>query len=200
MADARGKVELRTHLLAARRSRSAHERSVAATAIADHGRSLLQEMSDGLPLLIGCYLSQPEEPGTEALLDQAFAEHDAVWVPRADGSNLSWACYRRNSAVREGRFGIREPDGPAVASEALLGLDVMFVPGIAVDRSGNRLGRGGGYYDRCLAALPRYMDGGPLLVIVLFDDEVVDAVPIEDHDCAVDMALTPSGVVQLTHA
>ena len=74
----------------------------------------------------------------------------------------------------------------------------MFVPGLAVDRSGHRLGQGGGYYDRTLASVPSHADGGPLLVIVLFDDEVRDEVPYEPHDCRVDAALTPGGVVRFT--
>ena len=72
----------------------------------------------------------------------------------------------------------------------------MFVPGLAVDRFGHRLGQGGGYYDRTLASVRSRADGGPLLVIVLFDDEVLDEVPYEPHDCRVDAALTPSGVVR----
>jgi 5-formyltetrahydrofolate cyclo-ligase len=42
-----------------------------------------------------------------------------------------------------------------------------------------------------------HADGGPLRVVVLFDDEVVDQVPSEPHDCRVDVALTPSGVIPL---
>ena len=52
-------------------------------------------------------------------------------------------------------------------------------------------------YDRALAAVPAHADGGPLRVVVLFDDEVVDHLPAEPHDCHVDGALTPSGVVPL---
>ena len=74
----------------------------------------------------------------------------------------------------------------------------MFVPGLAVDGSGHRLGQGGGYYDRTLASVPSRAGGGPLRVIVLFDDEVRDAVPYEPHDCRVDAALTPSGIVLFT--
>jgi len=66
------------------------------------------------------------------------------------------------------------------------------VPALAVDRSGHRLGRGGGFYDRWLPSTP----GGSVLAVV-FDEEVIEHVPREPHDRTVDAALTPSGVVPL---
>jgi 5-formyltetrahydrofolate cyclo-ligase len=69
---------------------------------------------------------------------------------------------------------------------------VVLVPALAVDRRGRRLGRGGGYYDRTLASL-----AGPAYAVV-YDDEVVEEVPVEPHDVAVAGALTPSGLVVMT--
>ena len=58
-----------------------------------------------------------------------------------------------------------------------------------MDRSGARLGRGGGYYDR---ALP-YVRPGALMVAVVFDDEFVDELPVEPHDRPVTAVVTPTG-------
>jgi len=69
----------------------------------------------------------------------------------------------------------------------------VLVPGLAVDRSGMRLGRGGGSYDRALARVPV---GTPVLVL-LYDGEVLDRVPADDHDRRVTAAVTASGVVRL---
>jgi 5-formyltetrahydrofolate cyclo-ligase len=65
---------------------------------------------------------------------------------------------------------------------------MVLVPALAVDRAGNRLGRGAGYYDRALTKTRAQV------VAVIYDDELVDAVPHEPHDRLVDAALRPSGV------
>lgn len=188
---------LRARLRAARQQRSAGERARTANLIADHGVDLLRSLSRDMPLLVAAYLSLPTEPGTDPLIARAHADLDAVWVPRVEDDDLAWVAYRPGTPLQAGRFGIREPVGPAVRPGDLVGLDVLFVPGLAVDARGHRLGQGGGYFDRVLATLPRNVDGGPLVVIVLFDDEVLPHVPVEDHDRPVDVALTPSGITDL---
>jgi 5-formyltetrahydrofolate cyclo-ligase len=65
---------------------------------------------------------------------------------------------------------------------------MLLVPALAVDRAGNRLGRGGGYYDRALSGIRAQV------VAVIYDDELVDAVPHEPHDRLVDATLRPLGV------
>jgi 5-formyltetrahydrofolate cyclo-ligase len=195
--DGAAKDVLRASIRTARRERSAGERERSAEAIAEHAGHLLRSLSDGLPLLVAAYLSMPTEPGTDPLIARAHADHDAVWVPRVEGEDLAWVAYRPSTPVHIGRFGTREPEGPAVRPGDLVGMDVMFVPALAVDEMGRRLGQGGGYFDRMLATFPRHVDGGPLIVAVLFDDEVLTEVPIERHDCCVDVALTPSGLLDL---
>jgi 5-formyltetrahydrofolate cyclo-ligase len=65
----------------------------------------------------------------------------------------------------------------------------VVVPAVAVDRSGVRLGRGGGYYDRALL----HARPGALLVAVVYDDELLDELPAEPHDHRVGVVVTPSG-------
>jgi len=192
------KSELRAEIRTRRAARTAEQRQQDAHAIAEQAGYLLRGLSDGMPLLVATYLSLPDEPGTDALVAQAHRDHDALWVPRISADDeLEWVTYRPSTPVQRGRFGVREPLGHAVRPADLLGLDVMFVPGLAVDTAGHRLGQGGGYYDRMLASFPRNVDGGPLLVIVLNDDEVLDEVPVDEWDCTVDVALTPSGIIDL---
>lgn len=191
------KTALRRDLRARRAARCEAERAAAAQGIAAEGASLLRGLADGMPLLIAAYLSLPTEPGTDPLIEQAQTDHDAIWVPRVADEALDWVALHRSTPLAEGAFGIREPVGTAVRSEDLVGLDVMFVPALAVDEQGRRLGQGGGYYDRLLQSFPRNSRGGPLLVAVVFDDEVIDEVPVEDFDCTVDVALTPSGILDL---
>lgn len=196
-SSAVAKTDLRRELRARRSARSESERAAAATALAEEGGSLLRGLADGLPLLIAAYLSLPTEPDTDLLIEQAQSDHDAIWVPKVVGDDLDWVALRRSTPLSEGPFGIREPVGTPVRSDDLVGLDVMFVPALAVDERGHRLGQGGGYYDRLLQSFPRNSQGGPLLVAVVFDDEVLDEVPVEDFDRPVDVALTPSGILDL---
>ena len=83
-----------------------------------------------------------------------------------------------------------EPVGP----DAVAAVDAVLVPGLAVDRRGNRLGRGGGSYDRALARV----GGRAFTCVVLHDGEVVDIpLPREPHDVPVAAAATPSGLHRL---
>lgn len=77
---------------------------------------------------------------------------------------------------------------------AVASADVVLVPAVAVDRTGVRLGRGGGSYDRALARV------GPaiLTAALLYDGELVDSVPAEPHDQRVRAVVTPArGLVRL---
>lgn len=83
--------------------------------------------------------------------------------------------------------------GPAADPEAVppvdpAEVDLFVVPGLAFDVSGHRLGQGGGWYDRFLAG----RTAGSLVVGVAGDEQVVDAVPVDDHDVPVHVLVTPT--------
>jgi len=187
------KSEVRARIRASRRDRSEQAQADAARLLADQAQSLVGSE----PAHVSAYLSLPGEPGTDPLLAALHAGRHHVLVPRITGRTLLWIDLHPDSELVAGPMGIREPTGPAQDAAVLASLDVMFIPGLAVGRNGRRLGQGGGYYDRTLAALPGHHAGGPLIVVVLHDDEVLDSVPFEEHDCVVDAVLTPSGVIRL---
>jgi 5-formyltetrahydrofolate cyclo-ligase len=92
------------------------------------------------------------------------------------------------AAFNHGRHGVREP-----ASQCPLALDelnAVLVPGLAFDAHGQRLGRGGGFYDRLLAQLPDRVQR----IGVCFDEQCVGGVPVDAHDQCVNMLVTPTGV------
>lgn len=94
--------------------------------------------------------------------------------------------WHAHGELVRGRFRVLEPaDGPA------LDPDVVVVPCVAVDDQGNRLGFGKGFYDRSLGADPR-----PVAVGVVFDEQVVAAVPAEPWDVPLDMVVTPTRTVR----
>jgi 5-formyltetrahydrofolate cyclo-ligase len=187
------KVELRQLIRATRRDRTEDERRRAATALAGHVHELLPNE----PGHVAAYLSMPTEPSTGPLIDAVREAGHAVLVPRVTDERLEWVALEDEVTLVDGPMGIREPLGAAGPSDTLASVDLLLLPGLAVDGRGRRLGQGGGFYDRALTGVPAHADGGPLRVIVLFDDEVVDEVPTESHDCRVDAALTPLGLLRL---
>ena len=89
--------------------------------------------------------------------------------------------------LERGAFGVLEPG--AGCQQRAPKADIILVPGVAFDRSGARLGRGKGYYDRFLG----HFEG--VRVGVCFEGQVVDAVPSDPHDKGMDFLVTPRGVM-----
>jgi 5-formyltetrahydrofolate cyclo-ligase len=109
-------------------------------------------------------------------------------LPRIENGKLSFHRVTDLSALVPGPFGTREPvflGDEIPPAEA----DVILTPGVAFDRSGARLGRGGGFYDRLLA------DGSlkARRIAVCFTCQIVERVPVESHDAPVDEIVTPGG-------
>jgi len=168
-----------------RRRRTRSEIDAAREAIAGH---LALHLAGSAALVAG-YLplpSEPMHPGLAVMLQQAGTR---VLLPltRPDAP-VDWAEY--SDDVRRGRFGIDEPTGPPLGSDAVKLADAVLVPALLVDARGVRLGRGGGHYDRTLPGLP-----GELIAVV-FDDEWVLELPAEEHDVPMTAVVTPSGGVR----
>jgi len=102
-------------------------------------------------------------------------------IPRVEGDRMEMVEHR--GPLVEGPLGIPTCEGPAVAVDALL------VPGLAFDRAGYRVGWGGGYYDRYLSA------HGGFAVGLALDEAIVEHVPHESHDWALDAVVTPTRVL-----
>lgn len=129
----------------------------------------------------------PDEPDITPLLDELWRAGKLVALPRFDaGTNSYAACVVSNRAeLIAGRFGVLEP-GPACPLIPLNQLDFTFVPGVAFDLEGRRLGRGKGFYDRLLAGVRGHKCG------VALEAQIVTEVPEEPHDVRVDSILTPT--------
>lgn len=88
------------------------------------------------------------------------------------------------SLLSDGMYGIREPDSSLPQPE-LTAASVCIVPGLAFTEKGERLGYGGGFYDRFLAAAPFIKTAA-----LAYDDMITDELPVSEHDLAVDMIIT----------
>ncbi len=180
------KGDLRRAALAARRGMSASARSAAAEQLS---RTVIAR-ADGARL-VAAYVPFGTEPGDTALLD-ALSARATVIVPvvRGDG-DLDWAAWTgADDLAPSGPSGrMLRPIGPTLGAAFLAEADLVLVPALLVARTGARLGRGGGSYDR---ALPRVRPGVPVAAL-LFDGELVDQLPADPHDVAVAAAITPIG-------
>ena len=141
------------------------------------------------PGVLATYASVPGEPDTSSLIDAAVARGWDVLVP-VIRKEVDWARFEGWASMREGWQGIPTPSGHRLGAEALLGADVVVTSCLLVDRSGYRLGVGGGWYDRAL--LHRRLDA--TVLAWSRDAEVVDQMPREPHDVRVDGYVTESGV------
>ncbi len=95
--------------------------------------------------------------------------------------------HRPDGALDTGPVGLRQPHESAPAVE-LEDLEVILLPAVAVDRTGTRLGRGAGYYDRALATVA--VRPSPLLVAVVHELQVVDHLERRSWDVPVDAVVT----------
>lgn len=190
-----GKAALRAPIRSARRSRTPADREAAGIAIASNVRDLpLPGRLGGMT--VTCYLSLETEPGTGPLIADLLARGASVLVPRVAGQHLDWLLLAADQPVSPGAFGILEPAGIPVGrgGAPLAGCTALFLPALAIDDRGYRLGQGGGFYDRTLADLATHDRGGPMRIAIVFEKEMLPRVPIDDHDCRVDLALTEAGI------
>jgi 5-formyltetrahydrofolate cyclo-ligase len=143
---------------------------------------------------VAAYVSTNGEPGTGPLLDGLRAAGKRVVLPvLLPDDDLDWAVYTGPDSLRPARRGLLEPTGERLGPDSVATADVVLLPGLAVSATGDRLGRGGGSYDRALGRVPV---GTPTCVL-LYDGEVGVDVPVEPHDRPVLFAATPSGVRRL---
>ncbi len=134
------------------------------------------------------FVPLPDEPDLLPLLAEALAAGKTVALPRYVPDTGSYAACRIEQYPQDcisGKFGIPEPS-PACPIFPPNRLDLSLVPGLGFDLSGHRLGRGKGYYDRILKEVTGIRCG------VAFDEQLIDQIPTEPHDIALNCILTPT--------
>ncbi len=138
------------------------------------------------------FLSLPREIDTAPLLAAAFAAGKRLAVPRVDRAQrlLHAVAIDQATDLRQGPLGIREPVAGAIVPPEQI--DLVVAPGLAFDERGGRLGQGGGYYDRFLAA-PGYR---AFTCGLAFELQLVARVPAAANDRRVQAVVTEQRVVR----
>ena len=138
---------------------------------------------------VAIFAPQMREPDVELLWMHGGAKSFAY--PRVTDGRLDLFRVESLHELAPGAFGVREPDARMENASDPGMLDLILVPGVAFTRSGERLGRGGGFYDRLLASLPAHT----CKIGVCFDAQILPEFPIESHDQRVDFLATESGML-----
>jgi 5-formyltetrahydrofolate cyclo-ligase len=182
---------LRAELRERRRIRTQSERTVATEALT---RQLVALTSSLGPRSLACYLATPDEPETRPFLHWAAEQGIRVLLPvsRDDGL-LDWATFDASDETSD-VIGMPVPTTEVLGPIAVNDVGLILVPAAAVDRGGMRMGWGRGYFDKTLGS----MDRRPPVFAVVFDHEVVDELPRQRHDQAVDGAVTPSAILRFS--
>lgn len=126
------------------------------------------------------YLSYNQEVRTLPILEQALRDGKRVAVPKIYGDDMRFIYMTDLSKVEKGYGGIPEPvaDAPVAQDKTAL----VLMPGLAFTKNGERMGYGGGYYDRFLAQEPNH----PTLALC-YDFQIMDCLPTEEYDIPVDI-------------
>jgi 5-formyltetrahydrofolate cyclo-ligase len=130
----------------------------------------------------------PDELDVWPLLELSMALGVTCALPFFDAAKKTYGARILNHLATDivaGKFGVREP-AATCAEIAFDKFDLVLVPGMAFDLSGNRLGRGKGFYDRLLAEASGVKCG------VGYDFQLLEKIPAEAHDAKVDFIFTPS--------
>ena len=177
MSAASEKSELRTRYRFERRER-----------YLDHSFSYLATSSEfSKASVIASYISYGHEPNTQELNQALLKSGKELYLPRISGENLEWVGWSgAGDQLVSSKLSknLMEPVGSVLTDLAMI--QVVVVPALRIDRSGYRLGQGGGFYDRALAKLSAWSIG------LIHPDEISSVdLPREEFDIPLNAAATP---------
>lgn len=187
---------LRQRLRSLRRNQSLAEQQHAAWRVA---RRLTEWPVFAAANRIAGYWACDGELDPMLLLERAWAAGQQVYLPVLAGASpqsLQFAAYRADTPLRRNRFNIPEPDTSPTEWLEPAALDLVLTPLVAFDSSGNRLGMGGGFYDRSFAFLRDSSDHGrrPYLLGLGYELQRIAALPRQPWDVPLDAAVTEAAL------
>lgn len=190
MVDPPNKKEIRADLLLKRKALSLEECRLKSREIA---KQLLASSEFNAAQTIHFYLATAVEVQTEEMIRETLRRKKRVVVPlvrpETNALTLSELIRFDPSQWQPGPYGIPEPRPQYQRKVDPKEVDLWVVPGVAFDGTGNRLGFGGGYYDRLLSGARGKKVG------VAFEFQVVDRLPIEKTDHPVDLIITEARAI-----
>lgn len=141
---------------------------------------------------IALYSPIGNEVPTHRICDHALASGRGVFYPKQGEGIESLVQIESERDLLPGRYGTFEPKGSRCVSEEDVHGLIVFVPAVLLDQMGNRLGRGGGWYDRVLTSLGERV----IRIALAYEFQLIEEVPTDEWDCAVDFVITEERVIQ----
>ncbi|KTF15709.1 5-formyltetrahydrofolate cyclo-ligase [Pseudoalteromonas sp. H105] len=148
-------------------------------------------------LHIGIYLSNDSELDTSLLIKELWSINHHLHLPVIhpfNGTTLYFQRYEENSPMTPNRYGILEPKLNCSQICPLQDLDYLLMPLVAFDNHGNRLGMGGGFYDKTLARYHRENWQTPQLIGLAHQCQHVESLPVEPWDVPLNFIITPQKI------
>lgn len=184
---------LREQVRTARNALSSKQQRQFANQACQHALQLITERG---VKRVALYLANDGELDTQPLIYALWQRGIEVYLPRLhpfSPGNLIFLAYRADSPLIKNRLGIFEPKLAITQMRLPHQLDMVIAPLVAFDANGNRMGMGGGYYDRTLAHWP--LTGKPLPVGYAHDCQQVSRLPCEHWDVPLPVIITPTRIV-----
>jgi 5-formyltetrahydrofolate cyclo-ligase len=141
------------------------------------------------------YASFRSEVETLGVIRESLRMGKRAVLPKVDKENQRLQLYeiKSISELTKGYMGIPEPPPSKERMMIIEDIDLVIVPGAGYDYAGNRLGYGGGYYDILLSGKKKNMP----IIALAYEEQLVDAIPAEQHDVRVDMIVTDQRVIRV---
>ena len=135
--------------------------------------------------VVAIYNSFASEVSTKELIRMSIGTKSVVLIPKVVDKELIFIKIDEDTEYQTSKYGIEEP----VSNKEYRGpIDLVIVPGVAFTKEGNRLGYGGGYYDR-------FLKGKDIPTIgICFESQIVESLPTEEHDIEVDFVQTEENI------
>ena len=143
---------------------------------------------------VAAYAAINGEIGLEPVIERALADGKSVYLPNLDRESLRFSPFFHGQKMRINRFRLLEPD---VGDEQMLqpeDLDLVLAPLVVFDAQCNRVGMGGGYYDRSFAFRKDPRRTTPLLIGVAHELQKVEHIEPESWDVRLDMVVTDAAI------
>ena len=188
----------RTALREQRRSLSADVRDVAATELANHFVHTPWFKTNNR---IACYLSNDGEIDPRLIIEKIWEANKECYLPvikTTSEKHLQFVRYRDNSKLVPNKYGILEPLETESKVLSAKELDVVLVPLVAFDETGNRLGMGGGYYDHTSSFLKENPEiTKPVLIGLGYEFQHLEHIPPHEKDILLDAIVTDKNIIRM---
>lgn len=143
------------------------------------------------------YLDFKNEVKTDLIINYCLENNKNVYVPICipETHELCISGITSLEELQSGHFGIREPKPEYIRLFDSRLVDLLLVPGVAFDSSGNRIGYGAGYYDRFM----RRLEPGVTKAALAYSFQIIDTIPSGEYDIPMDYIVTEKGTISCTN-